>query len=302
MEVTATSVDAERERADRDDLISVDRLAGGVDREHPVSVPVERDAEVVAAAAHRVGEHREVGRPATGVDVRAVGRVGDRRHLVRRAARTRPGAIPEYAPFAQSTAIRSPLRSEPNRSTTCSTYPVDCILGMLDAAATELRGIEQRLDLELLGVGELTALVVEDLDAVVLGRVVRRGDHEPEVLREQRDRGRRQHAREHGSSACGHDPADESVLQRQPGGARVAPDQHPAAPRPEGRGLPEPLDEVLGERLADDTAHAVGPEVHPGFARLHEVLVAGRRVSHLVSSSTMPPRVATGPNAERIRI
>ncbi len=30
------------------------------------------------------------------------------------------GAIPEYAPFAQSTAIRRPSRSVPNRSTMCS--------------------------------------------------------------------------------------------------------------------------------------------------------------------------------------
>jgi len=30
------------------------------------------------------------------------------------------GAVCEYAPFAQSTAIRSPERSEPKRSTTCS--------------------------------------------------------------------------------------------------------------------------------------------------------------------------------------
>ena len=32
-----------------------------------------------------------------------------------------PGAIAENAPFAQSTAIRSPPRSEPNCSTTWST-------------------------------------------------------------------------------------------------------------------------------------------------------------------------------------
>ncbi len=58
-------------------------------------------------------------------------------------------------------------------------------------------GVEERLDLLLGGVRQLPALVVEELDAVVLGRVVRGGDHGPEIEREQRDRGGRQDTREH---------------------------------------------------------------------------------------------------------
>ncbi len=46
------AVDAEVEREDGEDLVAVDRLAALVDREHPVAVAVERDAEVETAGAH----------------------------------------------------------------------------------------------------------------------------------------------------------------------------------------------------------------------------------------------------------
>ena len=49
--MTATSVDAQVEREDRDDLVAVDRLAALVDGEHAVAVAVEGDAEVEAAGA-----------------------------------------------------------------------------------------------------------------------------------------------------------------------------------------------------------------------------------------------------------
>jgi hypothetical protein len=51
--------------------------------------------------------------------------------------------------------------------------------------------VEQRLDLLFGGVAEFPPVAVEDLDPVVLGRVVRSRDDDPEVEREQRNcRGR----------------------------------------------------------------------------------------------------------------
>ena len=44
-------VDAEVEREDRDDVISVDHFAVLVDGEHPVAVAVERDAEIEPVAS-----------------------------------------------------------------------------------------------------------------------------------------------------------------------------------------------------------------------------------------------------------
>ena len=74
-------VDAEGEREHGNDLVSVDDLPGLVHREHAVAVAVEGDAEVVGAVAHDVLQEGEVGRTAAHVDVRAVGRVRNRRHV-----------------------------------------------------------------------------------------------------------------------------------------------------------------------------------------------------------------------------
>ena len=94
------------------------------------------------------------------------------------------GASDENAPFAQSTPIRIPERSEPKRSTTCPRYVVGDAGELLDRAASRRDGVEERLDLLLVLVDELSASA-EDLDAVVLGRVVRRGDDDAEVLGEE---------------------------------------------------------------------------------------------------------------------
>ena len=110
-------------------------------------------------------------------------------------------------------------------------------------------------------IGELVTLGVEELDAVVLGRVVGGGEDDAEILRQQRDRGRRQHAADDRDPACRDDPLDDGLLERRAGAARVAADEDAPAARPGGRRTAEPLDEIEGERLADDAANAIGAEV-----------------------------------------
>ena len=121
--------------------------------------------------------------------------------------------------------------------------------------------VEQRLDLLLRRVGQLVARRVEELDAVVLGRVVRRRDDDAEVEREQRDRGRRQHAAEDAVAAGGDDAARERLLELDAGRARVAADEHLRGAGPERRRAAEPLDELRREELAHDPANTVGAEV-----------------------------------------
>ena len=173
-----------------------------------------------------------------------------------------PGAIAEKAPFAQSTAIRRPAEVGAEVLDDVLDVPLDGVVRLLDRAAARPARVEERLDLELVRVGQLVALAVEDLDAVVLRRVVRGRDDEPEILREQRDRGCRQHAREHGGAAGLDDPARQRGLElrtrcRGCRGRRA----RGSATGPQRRGAAEPLDEVLGQRLADDAAHAVRAEV-----------------------------------------
>ena len=123
------------------------------------------------------------------------------------------------------------------------------------------RRVEQRLDLLLGGVGQLAAVLVEELDAVVLRRVVRCRDDDAEVEREQRHRRRRQHPGEHGVAARGDDAARERLLELGTRAAGVTADEDATAAGPERRGLAEPLDELDGQILADDAPDAVGPEV-----------------------------------------
>ena len=126
-----------------------------------------------------------------------------------------------------------------------------------------LASVEQRLDLLLEGVGELVPVAVEELDAVVLRRVVRGGDHDAQVEREQGDRRRRQDSGENGVAACGNDTARERLLELRPGAARVAADEDAAAAGPERRSLAELLDELGGQVLAEDPPDSVGAEEPP---------------------------------------
>src|SRR3954467_12667343 len=88
-------------------------------------------------------------------------------------------------------------------------------------------------------VAELAAVAVEDLDAVVLGRVVRGRASAAEAERHERSRARRQHAAEHRVPVRRRDPARERVLELGPGGARVAADEDAPAAGPERRPAPE---------------------------------------------------------------
>ena len=113
------------------------------------------------------------------------GSIADRDAPRHRAASNAFGAMPEYAPFAQSTPIARPVRSVPKRSSDVlevARQPARRALSM-PPPSSRRRSVEQRLDLLLLLVGELAAVAVEELDAVVLGRVVRGGDDDAEVER-----------------------------------------------------------------------------------------------------------------------
>ena len=143
-------VDAESEREDRDDLVAVDRRAVLVDREHAVAVAVEGDAEVVRAVAHNLLQRSEVRGAAADVDVGAVGRVGDRGHLgaesLEHARRDRRvGAVGAVDGDAQAREVGAEMLDD------MLDVAVGGRLDGLDRASTGPLGVEQRLDLLLLG-------------------------------------------------------------------------------------------------------------------------------------------------------
>jgi hypothetical protein len=136
------------------------------------------------------------------------------------------------------------------------------IVHVLDRAASRRGSVEQRLDRLLLLVDELAA-TPKELHAVVRGRVVRGGDDDAELVREERDRGSRKDAAESRHASGRGDPSSDSLLELGPRRARIATDEHASAAGPQRRGLPDALDEVGREVDARDPAHAVRAEVAP---------------------------------------
>src|SRR5918996_375614 len=102
---------------------------------------------------------------------------------------------------------------------------------------------------------------MEELDAVVLGWVVRGRDDAAEIEREQRNGRCRQDAAEDCMPAGRDDTTREGVLELGPRAPRVTADEDAAVERPQGRGAAELLDELACQILADDSSNAVGSEV-----------------------------------------
>jgi hypothetical protein len=67
-------------RAERQQLVAVANPSLCVDRDHPVAVAVEGEADLSAAPANRIGQELRVGRAAAFVDVPPVRLGGDRLH------------------------------------------------------------------------------------------------------------------------------------------------------------------------------------------------------------------------------
>jgi hypothetical protein len=136
-------------------------------------------------------------------------------------------------------------------------------------------GIEPRLDLGLDRIGQLGAVGGEELDAVIVVRVVRRGNHDPRLQPQRAGEvsdGRRRHgAREHHVDTGGGEPGFEGGLQHVAGDSRVLADKNrrtlaggQALARDQGdtRGVAQAHDKLGGNRgLPHPAADAVGAEV-----------------------------------------
>jgi hypothetical protein len=124
------------------------------------------------------------------------------------------------------------------------------------------------LDARLGLVGQLAAAGIEELDAVVLVRIVRGADDHAEValetLRQVRDAGGRQRADQHHVHARCDEARFERRFEHVAGEPRVLAHEDRAAFGREHarRGTRQPQRELDGERmLADSTAHPIGTEV-----------------------------------------
>ena len=250
------------EREDGDDLVAVDGVPVGVDREHAVAVPVEGDAEVQTGLCDSLLQSPEIGGAAAQVDVRSVRLVADgddlRAQLLERPrSEAGVGAVRAVDPDPEAGQVR------PEALDDVLEVAVGRDADPVDLAAADRGSVEERLDLLLGLVGQLLPVAVEELDAVELRRVVGGRDDDAQVEREQRDGRSRQDAGEDRAAAGRDDSRGERLLELGARGARVAADEDPPAAGPQRGGAPEPLDEVCGEDVADDPTHAVRAEVAP---------------------------------------
>src|SRR6476661_1802305 len=279
-------VDLLVEREDRDDLVAVDRLAVLVDREHAVAVTVERDAEVVASFDDGARQEAEIGRTAAHVDVRPVGRVADRVNLgsaLLEGLRSESGvgAVRAVDDDAQAVQVRTEaLENVLEVRVRRDLDPLD--LPLVDAR----RGDQQLLGLLLGCIGELVAVRVEELDAVVLRWVVRGRDHDPEVEREQGNGRRREDAAEDRVASDRDHPARKRLFELTAGVARIAADEDLGGARPGGGRPSEALHELGCHELAHDAAHPIGAEVPPRHGE-ELPLAELRRLARLVQAGLL---------------
>ena len=133
-----------------------------------------------------------------------------------------------------------PAQVPRNRVDTVVYVAVDRVEDVVDRADTGAHGtlpvplgLGEGLDLVFQVVGQLEAVPAEELDAVVLRRVVRRRDHDPaigtQLAHEEGDRGRRDDAGQQRVGAPRADARYQRGLKQVAASARVAPDDDPSA-------------------------------------------------------------------------
>ena len=226
------------ERAHRHDLVAVDDPARCIHCEHSVGVTVEREPDVGSRREHGLANAVRMLRPTAIVDVATVGRDVDRDD-VRTQRLERPGSDGVRGAVGPVDDQRHPVEAAALHR---RDQPVDVAIAepLVDRHVTGLRRglevvlVEVPLDLRLHLVRQLAATCREQLDAVVLVRVVRGGDdgcRRIPLTRGVRHRGRGEHTEQR--DVCTF--VDETCRQRGfdagPRLSRVATD-HPA-PRAE---------------------------------------------------------------------
>ncbi len=254
-------------------------MAALVDDDDAVGVAIERDADIGAEFAHLARQSFGRRRADILVDVEAVRIDADRDHLraklpqrfrghlVGRAI----GAIDDDAQaFDREMARQGPL----GELDVARMHALDA-LGAADGrrlgeAAAQI-AVDQRLDLALDRIRQLVPIGAEQLDAVILVRIVRGRDHHAKIGAHgagehgdgrRRHRAEQQHVDAHGGEARLQRRLDH--VARQP---RILADHNAMAmlaiAEGEARRLPDLERELGRDRLVGHAAHPIGAEILP---------------------------------------
>ena len=248
--------------------------------DQPVGIAVEGQAEIGAVHDHLLAHHRGGDGAAIAVDVGAVGLDGDRNHLGaelpqhgrRHLVGGAVGAIDDDLQAVERGALREAVLHELDVAARCVVDPLGAAEAVALRQLTPLAAIvdgHAGLDLGFDVVRQLVAVGPEQLDAVVLKRIVGGRDHDAEIgahaARQHGDGRRRQRAGEHHIHAAREEAGCQGVFQHIAGKPRILADHDPmpvAAAGEMGAGGQGQLQRHVGrDGLAiGRTADAVGTE------------------------------------------
>ena len=260
-----------RDRTRRQHLVAVDHVAPRIGEQRPVGVAVERHARVGAQPDDLGGDHVRMERAAPDVDVVAVGVVEHRVHVGTEPAQQAGCELRRRAVRAvdhDRQALERPL-GRGHQMLQVAFAPDPVLAHPAGLARRPGRFGQQRLDLVLELVGELRAVAREELDAVVLRRIVRCGDHDArrrvELGREERDRRGRLHPGQDHVASRRSDAVRQRLLQPDPRATRVAPHQERRAVRAvpsqhDDGGAAQAEGKLVRQLGARDAAHPIGAE------------------------------------------
>ena len=255
------------DRSKRDQLVAIYRCAAAVGGKHSVAVTIEGEAEIMPTGHYRGGQRLDVSRSDAVVDVAAIGLVADHRH--RRA---------EATEYLGANAVGRAVRAVEQQ-----TYPSEIKTGeaRLERAQVILlrsvefahtanlepgagAGFDPRLNRLLGCVCQLEAVSAEELDPIVLIRVMRSGHDDADVEAvlgdKQRRRGGWQHAAKQRLAAGRGDPCSQRRFEHLAGLARVANHEHARASTSSllGRRAPERQRQLGRQLFASEPANTVG--------------------------------------------
>ena len=248
--------------------------------DQPVGIPVQGQAQMGAMDDHLLAHHRRGGGAAIAVDVGAVGLDGDRDHLGAEFGKHRRrhlvggaiGAIDDDLQAFERGALRESVLHELDVAAGRVVDPLGAAeavalrqLPPLAAIVDAHAGFDLRFDV----IRQLEAIGPEQLDAIVLERIVGGGDHDAEIgphaARQHGHGRRRQRTGEHHIHAARQESRCQGVFQHIAGKARILADHYPmpvAAAGEMGAGGQCQLQRNVGRDgvAIGGTADAVGAE------------------------------------------
>ena len=261
----------------RQQLVAIDQMAVLVGDDDAIGVAIERDADIGAHFEHLAAERLGRSRAAFAVDVEAVRLDADGDHvgaqLPERAGRDAVGgAVGAVEDDAQALERKVARQRALGEFDVAVVHAVDALGAAEVAALGHALGhvaVDQAFDLALDLVRKLVAVRAEQLDAVVVERVVRGRDHHPQVGAHRagehgdgrgRHRPELQHVHAHGGEA-----GDQRRLDHVAGKPGVLADHDAmavlAAAEDEAGCLPD-LERQLGrDHAIGAAANAVGTEI-----------------------------------------